>query len=86
MDQEQMMKMMIEGNYGPLPGADSAAVCRQGADEGIVLLKNEGVLPIAEEKIALFGAGAVDTIVCGTGSGSVFPPYVINVEQGLTEG
>ena len=35
--QEQMMKMMIEGNYGPLPGADSAAVCRQGADEGIVL-------------------------------------------------
>ena len=86
MDQEQMMKMMIEGNYGPLPGADSAAVCRQGADEGIVLLKNDGVLPIAEEKIALFGAGAVDTIVCGTGSGSVFPPYVINVEQGLTEG
>ena len=86
MDQEQMMKMMIEGNYGPLPGADSAAVCRQGADEGIVLLKNDGGLPIAEEKIALFGAGAVDTIVCGTGSGSVFPPYVINVEQGLTEG
>ena len=67
MDQEQMMKMMIEGNYGPLPGADSAAVCRQGADEGIVLLKNDGVLPIAEEKIALFGAGAVDTIVLRDG-------------------
>ncbi len=86
MDREEMMKQMIEGNYGPLPASEAADTCRQGAVEGIVLLKNEGALPVREEKIALFGAGAVDTILCGTGSGSVFPPYVINVKQGLEEG
>ena len=86
MDREEMMRKMIEGNYGPLPNPEAEETCRQGADEGIVLLKNDGALPVKEEKIALFGAGAVDTIVCGTGSGSVFPPYTINVEQGLQEG
>lgn len=86
MSQEEMMKMMIEGNYGPLPSPEEADTCRQGAVEGIVLLKNEGALPVKEEKIALFGAGAVDTVLCGTGSGSVFPPYAINVKQGLEEG
>ena len=67
MDREEMMKQMIEGNYGPLPAPEAADTCRQGAVEGIVLLKNEGALPVREEKIALFGAGAVDTILCGTG-------------------
>lgn len=72
-------------NYGPLPGADEEAVCLQGAEEGMVLLKNNGVLPLENKTVALFGAGAVDTIICGTGSGSIVAPYLINVEQGLTE-
>ncbi len=86
MDRKEMMTQMIAGNYGPLPAAEEEDVCMQGATEGIVLLKNEGVLPLKEEKVALFGAGAVDTIICGTGSGSILPPYTVNVEQGLTEG
>ena len=40
MTQEEMFRQMIEGNYGLLPQADEEATCRQGACEGIVLLKN----------------------------------------------
>ncbi len=53
------------------------------AADGMVLLKNDGhALPISPQKIALFGAGAVDTVACGTGSGYVTAPMV-NVRQGL---
>ncbi len=75
----------LPGNVGPLPGAFEEAVCLQGAEEGMVLLKNDGVLPLRDKTVALFGAGAVDTIIGGTGSGSTEPPYKINVEEGLRE-
>ncbi|MGX8686913.1 MAG: glycoside hydrolase family 3 protein [bacterium] len=56
---------------------------REIAADGMVLLKNEGhTLPIGPGKVALFGAGAVETIACGTGSGYVTAPSV-NVCQGL---
>ncbi len=56
---------------------------RKIAEGGMVLLKNdEGALPIRPGKIALFGAGAVDTVACGTGSGYVTAPQV-NVRDGL---
>ena len=43
---------------------------RKIAADGMVLLKNdEKALPIKLGKLALFGAGAVDTVTCGTGSG-----------------
>lgn len=59
---------------------------RRLAGECVVLLKNEGVLPLAGKgKIALFGNGARKTIKGGTGSGDVNSRTVINVEQGLTE-
>ena len=39
------------------------AVARKAASEGIVLMKNDGVLPLEEgSKIALFGSGAGQTI------------------------
>ncbi len=53
------------------------------AADGMVLLKNDGhALPISPQKIALFGAGAVETVACGTGSGYVTAPMV-SVRQGL---
>ena len=56
---------------------------RKIAADGMVLLKNEAeALPICPEKIALFGAGAVDTVTCGTGSGYVTAPMV-TVRDGL---
>lgn len=41
------------------------------AEEGIVLLKNEGVLPLQGETVALFGNGARLTVKGGSGSGEV---------------
>ncbi|MCD7711916.1 MAG: glycoside hydrolase family 3 C-terminal domain-containing protein, partial [Firmicutes bacterium] len=50
---------------------------RRAAAEGCVLLKNDGVLPLAEGSVvAVFGRTAWDTIYSGTGSGGlVHPPY-----------
>ena len=74
----------VTGKPGRHPFPQHLEDSRHIAEEGIVLLKNkDNVLPIKGKSVALFGAGAVDTIVCGTGSGYVMAPYVINVEQGL---
>lgn len=60
-------------------------LCRKIAAEGMVLLENNGVLPmkIKGEKIALFGNGARHTVSGGTGSGDVNARSIITVEQGL---
>nr|AGS54216.1 beta-glucosidase [uncultured bacterium contig00107] len=60
-------------------------VAREAATEGIVLLKNEGVLPIAPQKIALFGAGAGMTIKGGTGSGEVNERHAVTILEGLED-
>ena len=51
-----------------------AAISREAATQGMVLLKNiNGVLPLkGRGKIALFGNGAARTIRGGTGSGDPF--------------
>ena len=57
---------------------------RKIASQGMVLLRNNGVLPLAGVKsIAAFGAGVRRTIKGGTGSGDVNSRTVVNVEQGL---
>lgn len=62
-----------------------AAISREAATQGMVLLKNiNGVLPLkGRGKIALFGNGAARTIRGGTGSGdlltAVFPAVVIRM-------
>ena len=63
-----------------------AAITRQSAAEGIVLLKNNGVLPWKENSIksvALFGEKSYDFLSGGTGSGCVHPPYVVDMLEGL---
>lgn len=83
MDYRQMIGF-ITGKPSKHPYPDHMKETRQMASEGMVLLKNENnVLPLKEHKVALFGAGAIDTIACGTGSGYVYAPYVINVVDGL---
>ena len=45
------------------------ALARQAAAEGIVLLKNDNVLPLATRKVALYGPGSRMTVKGGSGSG-----------------
>ena len=62
------------------------AIARKAASEGMVLLKNEAVLPLEKgSKIALYGAGARHTIKGGTGSGDVNVRHNVNVEEGLLQ-
>jgi beta-glucosidase len=63
-----------------------AAITRQSAAEGIVLLKNNGTLPWKNgsiKTIALFGENSYDFLSGGTGSGCVHPPYVVDMLEGL---
>ena len=60
------------------------AVARKAAAEGMVMLENNGILPLKEgAALALFGQGARYTVKGGTGSGDVNSRNTITVEQGL---
>ena len=61
-----------------------AAITRQSACEGIVLLKNNGCLPWKNIKtVALFGENSYNLLSGGTGSGCVHTPYVVDLVEGL---
>jgi len=62
---------------------DHMALSRQVATECMVLLENDGTLPIKVGKVALYGNGARGTIKGGTGSGDVYVRRSVNVEEGL---
>ena len=58
---------------------------RELAEEGIVLLKNDGVLPVGvEKKISVFGRVQHDWFYVGYGSGGdVHAPYEVGFFEGL---
>ncbi len=62
-------------------------LARKSAAEGMVLLKNSGVLPLNyKEKVAVFGRCQIDTFYVGYGSGGdVHPPYQVSILDGLRE-
>ena len=65
--------------WGPSPTVDMVkhnAIALEIARQGIVLLKNDGALPVATGrplKIAVVGGHAQEGIICGTGSGAILP-------------
>ncbi len=64
--------------------AAHAQVAREAASQGMVLLKNEGALPLGRKsKVALFGVPSYDTMVGGSGSGYVNRAYKVTVDEGL---
>ena len=63
----------------PFEIAHTEAV-RKAAPECMVLLKNDGTLPLTGAgKLALYGSGARNTIKGGTGSGDVNVRHFVNV-------
>ena len=76
--------------WGPAPEVDldeHRAIALEGARQGIVLLENDGILPLAADttaRIAVIGGYAELGVPVGTGSSAVMPPggYAAEVHIG----
>lgn len=80
------MKFQVFGVSTPeetLREREHRALARLVAAEGIVLLENNGVLPLKPQKIALYGPGSRMTVKGGSGSGDVRERYSVTIEEGL---
>ncbi len=65
---------------------DHMNLARRIAGECVVLLENDGILPLSGPgSLALYGSGARDTVRGGTGSGDVNTRSDVNIEQGLEQ-
>lgn len=62
---------------------DHRALARRAAAEGMVLLKNDGVLPLRTRTVALYGPGSRMTVKGGRGSGDVRERRSVTIEEGL---
>ena len=61
-------------------------IAYEAACEGIVLLKNDGALPLKTKKVAIYGPGAKRTIKGGTGSGEVNERHSVSILEGVDRG
>ena len=80
------MKFQVFGNPSPeesLRETEHKAIARRAAAEGIVLLKNEGILPLRTRRVALYGPGSRMTVKGGSGSGDVHERHSVTIEEGL---
>ena len=62
---------------------ENRLVAYRAACEGVVLLKNDGALPLTTKTVALYGPGASMTIKGGTGSGEVNERHSVTILEGL---
>lgn len=60
-----------------------AQVTRNSAAEGMVLLSNNGALPLKQKRIALFGNSSYNFLSGGTGSGDANNPFTVSLLDGL---
>ena len=60
-------------------------IAYEAACESIVLLKNDGILPFLNKKVALYGAGASKTTKGGTGSGEVNERHSTTILEGMEQ-
>ena len=72
----------IEKNYST--SGKMKDLCKRVIAEGCVLLENDGVLPLLNKKISLFGRCQINTFYAGYGSGGdVKSPYKVSILEGL---
>ena len=82
------MELLTKASYDPAPNQrelDNLQIAYEAACESIVLLKNDGALPLQAKKIALYGGGASMTIKGGTGSGEVNERHCVTILEGLED-
>ena len=74
--------------YGTYPAPDSPErreQLKRLAAEGMTVLTNDAVLPLAEDQtVALIGRHGIETQCMGGGSAQVRAPYQVSVAEGLT--
>lgn len=74
------LALTVHARYSP----ERARVARTCAAESIVLLKNDGVLPLAKGvPVAAIDPVDLAWMGCGRGSAWIYMPYVVDVPQGL---
>ncbi|MFE7332152.1 beta-glucosidase [Streptomyces sp. NPDC057565] len=76
--------------FAPWDDAEIAALLRETAADGMVLVRNDGLLPLAGDggdrpRVALIGQHALRSRNQGGGSATVFPAYVVTPHDGLRE-
>ena len=66
---------------------EASALCETIADEGFVLLKNDGLLPLSDgAKVNTFGWSATNPVYGGTGSGSLSGLYpTVTLLEGISQ-
>lgn len=100
-DEKVLRILRLAGRIGALAGVEAAAplaepwpqeridaLLREAAADGIVLVKNDGVLPLdaaSGQSIAVIGQHARIARSQGGGSATVFPDHVVTPLAGLTE-
>lgn len=62
---------------------DNLQLSYEAACESIVLLENDGALPLKTKKVAVYGPGATKTVKGGTGSGEVNERHAVTILEGL---
>ena len=80
------MKLLTKASFSPDVTdreRENLQVAYRAACEGMVLLKNDGILPLKTKKVALYGPGASMTIKGGTGSGEVNERHSVTILEGL---
>ena len=80
------MELLTKASFSGEPNQrelDNLQIAYRAACEAVVMLKNDGALPLKSRKVALYGAGAIKTIKGGTGSGEVNERHSVTILEGL---
>jgi beta-glucosidase len=71
---------------GPLPVEAHGLIAREIAERAMVLLKNDGILPLSGDlptSIAVIGPDADNASAAGAGSGMLKPAYTVSALEGI---